>query len=65
MDNQLTQAITQTQQGKVEIKRQETDIKRWYMYLNIVDWSYPKLVFGGIAVWFFAWTLKLPYPRFS
>jgi len=65
MDNRDKESTTQNNQKTVEINNQEAKIKWWYMYLDIMQWTYPKFIMGGLAVWFFAWTLKLPYPRFS
>lgn len=63
--NKKTQSKIQNAEREVHIKNQEMNIKWWGTYLNIAKWSYPKLITSGLALCFFAWTLKLPYPSFS
>jgi len=59
------QAKMQNETKEIEIKSQEANIKWWETYLNIAKWSYPKLITSGVALCFFLWSLKLPYPSFS
>ena len=54
----------QNEAKEVEIKNQEGKRKWWETHLNTARWLYPRLLTAGLAVWFVAWTLKLPYPHF-